>query len=94
MIIGTLIIHEAWTESDSFGSELTNSLHENGLEAKLSLSMPLTRMPTRQDYDSDPSLTDFLANVSVCTGFDYVKLNVNDSTISVAVSNCFNNDSK
>lgn len=46
-------------------------------------------MIAQRDYNSDTSLLSELASLAVCIGMDYVKINYNTSTVSVAVRNCF-----
>ena len=93
-IIGTLIVHEAWDEPDSVNSTIS-SLHGRGLEATISVSETIPTLPMieRHDYNSDDSLLTTLASLALCTGFEYVKMN-SDNTLSVAVSECFDDNTR
>lgn len=89
---GTIIIQQAFSEPDSQypDSQSSNSsLHRGALEAELSVSVPVKGIIDQRDYDSDSNLTDALASLAVCVGFDYIK--INQDTISVAMKDCFNN---
>ena len=88
IIAGSVIVHQAWDESDSNfpeGHSSTTSLHRSGLELEISVSEELTD-------DSDTSLLAELASMAVCNGFDYVKVNEPNETISVAMRQCSTQD--
>ena len=90
--IGTFIIHESWDEPDSVfpnGQFSSEYLHSSGQEIELSVSIPLEESIFEKDYQSDPSVLDELASLAVCVGFEYVRINTVSKTISVAVSECF-----
>ena len=93
LYIGTLIVHEAWSEPDSTSPEVlvSSSLHEQGLEATISVSETILTLPIieQRDYSSDLSLLPTLASLALCVGFDYIKMNSNN-TLSVAINECFN----
>ena len=97
-IPGTIIVHEAWDEPDSLNLDAADdreTLHGQGLEAKISVSEVIEGLPflDRKDYVTDTSEVDNLAMLAACVGFDYVKINT-DSTISVAVGQCYNSETK
>ena len=96
-------MHEAWDEPDSdnpTGLSSNNSLHTQGLEAIISVSEAIPQLPfiERQDYSSDSSLLSTLASLALCIGFDYVKLNSDQTlfngTLSVAVDQCFDSQTR
>ena len=96
--VGTIIVHEAWDEPDSVnprGLNSVNSLHGRGLEAKISVSEVIKTLPIieRRDYSSDNSLLTKLTSLALCVGFDYIKIN-SDNTLSVAVEECFNSQTR
>lgn len=95
---GTIIVHEAWDEPDSVNPNGLNSfstLHSQGLEATISVSEEIPTLPLieRQDYSSDGSLLPELASLAICVGFEFVKMNSNES-LSVAISDCFDSDTR
>lgn len=97
--LGTLIVHEAWDEPDSQypnGRNSPDSLYTSGQEAEISISetIPEDEIITQRDYSSDNSLLDQLASLAVCIGMEYVKINSDSNTISVAVRNCFDGNTR
>lgn len=81
---GSVIVHQAWDEADSEfpgGRSSADSLQRSGLELEISLSDELSE-------ESDPSLLAELASLAVCNGFDYVKINGANGTVSVAMMQC------
>lgn len=94
---GIIIVHEAWDEPDSDNSQLSNNLlHGQGLEATISVSEVITTLPLieRQNYNSDDSLLETLASLALCVGFDFIKNNTDSSTLSVAVGECSNSQTR
>lgn len=95
---GTLIIHETWDEPDSRhpdGVSSVDSLHRSGQEAVISISTPLEDISLNErNYSSDNSLLETLATMAVCVGFDYVRINTANNTVSVAVRECVTNDTR
>lgn len=76
-----MIVHQAWDESDSNfpdGHSSNDSLHRKGLQLEISIS----------NEESDDLLLTELASLAVCIGFDYVKINEANETISVAMRQC------
>lgn len=95
--LGTIIVYEAWDEPDSTNPNGLNSqsLHRRGLEATISVSEGIPTLPfiERRDYGSDDSLLPTLASLALCIGFDFIKMN-SDNTLSVAVQECFNSQTR
>lgn len=97
--LGTLIVHEAWDEPDSQypnGRNALDSLYTSGQEAEISISEPILEdeIITQRDYGSDNSLLHQLASLAVCIGMEYVKINSDSNTISVAVRKCFDGNTR
>lgn len=96
-ILGTIIVHDAWNEPDSTNPTGLdrNSLHGQGLEARVSVSAAILTLPIieRRDYSSDNDLLPTLASLALCTGFDFIRMN-SDGTLSVAVRECFNSQTR
>ena len=97
-LAGTIIVHEAWDEPDSVnpnGLNSIKSLHGQGLEAKISVSEVIETLPIieRRDYSSDNSFLTKLSSLALCVGFGYIKIN-SDNTLSVAVEECFNSQTR
>lgn len=97
--LGTLIVHEAWDEPDSQypnGRNAPDSLYTSGQEAEISISEPILEdeIITQRDYGSDNSLLHQLASLAVCIGMEYVKINSDSNTISVAVRKCFDGNTR
>ncbi len=81
---GSIIVHQAWDEADSEfpdGRSSTDTLHRSGLELEISISQEMSE-------ESDGSLLAEFASLAVCNGFDYVKINEDNGTISVAMMQC------
>ena len=81
---GSVIVHEAWDEANSEfpdGRSSMDTLHRHGLELEISISQELSD-------ESDDSLYMELASLAVCNGFEYVKVNEANKTVSVAMSQC------
>lgn len=95
--LGSIIVHEAWDEPDSLNSQDfdNTSLHSQGLEATISVSEEILTLPLieRRDYSSDGSLLTTLASLALCVGFDFIKNN-SDNTLSVAVADCFDSQTR
>ena len=47
----------------------------------------------QEDYSSDNSLLSDLASLARCVGFEYIKIN-SDNTVSISVSECYNFETK
>lgn len=89
---GTIIIHQAFDEPDSVypnGRTPIDSLHRSGQEAEISMSFEIKEPIIAQDYSTDGSLINSLASMAVCVGFDYVRINPVNKSVSVAVRDCF-----
>ena len=79
-----MIVHEAWDEANSdfpSGRSSMDTLHRQGLELEISMSEEETE-------ESDDSLYMELASLAVCVGFEYVKINEANKTVSVAMRQC------
>ena len=90
---GTIIIQQAFSEPDSMypdSRSSNSSLHRSALEVELSVSVPVNGIFDQRDYDSDSNFTDELASLAMCVGFDYIKINQDKNTVSVAMKECFN----
>jgi predicted Rossmann fold nucleotide-binding protein DprA/Smf involved in DNA uptake len=99
ILIGTIIVHEAWGEPDSANPnevDGNSSLHRQGLEAIISVSEVILTLPTieHRDYESDNSLLTTLASFAACVGFDFVRMNPSSNTLSVAVRECFDSQTR
>ena len=61
----------------------------------ISISTPLEDISLNErNYSSDNSLLETLATMAVCVGFDYVRINTANNTVSVAVRECVTNDTR
>ena len=81
---GSVIVHQAWDEADSnfpTGRTAADSLHRRGQELEISIS-------EEENEESDSSLLSELASLALCNGFDYVRINRESGTLSVAVRQC------
>lgn len=79
-----MIVHEAWDEATSDfpnGRSSMDTLHRHGLELEISMSEEASE-------ESDDSLYMELASLAVCVGFEYVKINEANKTVSLAMSQC------
>ena len=77
------------------GDSSVDSLHRSGQEAVISISTPLEDIALNErNYSSDSSLLETLATMAVCVGFDYVRINTANNTVSVAVRECVTNDTR
>lgn len=99
IIPGTIIVHQAWDEPDSDfpnGRSPTTSLHRMGQEAIISFSFPIDNIFATEGLDNttDVSLLPQLASSAVCTGFDFVRINQENGTLSVAVKECFSENAR
>ena len=69
-----------------------------GQEAVISVSFPVDNILEFDNYivsySSDGSLLSKLASLAICSGFDFVKINQVNGTLSVAVKECTNENAR